>query len=374
MNSNNNSRIALIITKLDFSDGGCIYISKHVHKLDKNTLIVELIGKSFFYRKVLTALISHKARLFFRIPFAAIFYIVMMKFLAQKLVKVIKSSNDLDGVSCVVFPTGDMFALEVSFALKRKRVVPRIHFSILDLPWTYKDSFVNNYIYKRYIINNLKHVDTADCISSPMKTILESYAPGKTFVETYALVDLLHKDKECPKHEIQHTQKNQIIRICFAGNLRFRKEVLLMMNSVANLDLDIQFHFFSKHELVAPNIIQRGYISDIEEFRVALKEMDAGFVPMSFSEQDRLLVETSFPSKAISYLSAGLPLIVFAPEYSALSKFVIEYKLGLVISNPRDFPRVIDKLVFSEKSVNNIRELSRHSYERLIDLLFHESK
>jgi hypothetical protein len=41
--------------------------------------------------------------------------------------------------------------------------------------------------------------------------------------------------------------------------------------------------------------------------------------PLSFLEEDRLSVQTSFPSKMTEYTAAAMPILVLAPEYSSVA-------------------------------------------------------
>jgi glycosyltransferase involved in cell wall biosynthesis len=67
--------------------------------------------------------------------------------------------------------------------------------------------------------------------------------------------------------------------------------------------------------LQEPNIELRGTVSSEDLIRQCRNEAHAMFIPMSYREQDRPNMETSFPSKLVDSTAVGLPLIVDGPEY-----------------------------------------------------------
>jgi len=59
----------------------------------------------------------------------------------------------------------------------------------------------------------------------------------------------------------------------------------------------------------------RGLVSSSELLTSLRNEADALFVPMSFALEDRINMEMAFPSKLADYTAAGLPLLIYGPNY-----------------------------------------------------------
>jgi glycosyltransferase involved in cell wall biosynthesis len=51
---------------------------------------------------------------------------------------------------------------------------------------------------------------------------------------------------------------------------------------------------------------------------------DVLFVPISFRPEDRTTMELAFPSKLTDYTSAGLPILIWGPKYSAAARWAAE--------------------------------------------------
>ena len=69
-----------------------------------------------------------------------------------------------------------------------------------------------------------------------------------------------------------------------------------------------------------PNIICRGWVSQCELSRI-LSSADILFLPYTFLEDCREIVETAFPSKIADYLAASKPILVFGPRHSTLVRY-----------------------------------------------------
>jgi glycosyltransferase involved in cell wall biosynthesis len=58
------------------------------------------------------------------------------------------------------------------------------------------------------------------------------------------------------------------------------------------------------------------------------------FLPFSFAQNMRHVVETSIPAKLAEYLASGTPILVHAPSYSSASRYCREKNLALVVDQP----------------------------------------
>lgn len=72
------------------------------------------------------------------------------------------------------------------------------------------------------------------------------------------------------------------------------------------------------------NIVLCGFVNWPELIRRLREEVDALFVPMSFTVADRLNMEMAFPSKLADYTAVGLPLLIYGPEYCSAVRWAKE--------------------------------------------------
>ena len=73
-----------------------------------------------------------------------------------------------------------------------------------------------------------------------------------------------------------------------------------------------------------PNVELRGLMTSDELMRRFRDEVDVLFVPMSFDAADRPNIAINFPSKLADYTAAGLPLLIYGPEYSSAVRWARE--------------------------------------------------
>jgi glycosyltransferase involved in cell wall biosynthesis len=69
-----------------------------------------------------------------------------------------------------------------------------------------------------------------------------------------------------------------------------------------------------------------------EEIPAVLALADALVLPLSFELSVRSVVETSLPTKTADYLASGIPILVHAPEYAAVSRLARAEGWGLVVA------------------------------------------
>jgi glycosyltransferase involved in cell wall biosynthesis len=96
------------------------------------------------------------------------------------------------------------------------------------------------------------------------------------------------------------------------------------------------------------NIICRGWASQSELPHI-LSGADILFLPYTFVEEFREIVETAFPSKMADYLAAAKPILVFGPPYSTLVRYASQLGFAEIVDEFSEaaLARAIKKLVFS---------------------------
>jgi hypothetical protein len=76
---------------------------------------------------------------------------------------------------------------------------------------------------------------------------------------------------------------------------------------------------------------------------VKLRECDWAFAPMALTDHDPRYNRFSFPTKFITYLSAGLPIITLGHPESSVMKMAAHYDVGLTTST-RDSSTLSEQL------------------------------
>jgi hypothetical protein len=76
-----------------------------------------------------------------------------------------------------------------------------------------------------------------------------------------------------------------------------------------------------------------------DELLPKLRECDWGFSPMALTDDDPRYNRFSFPTKFISYLAAGLPLITLGHPESSVVKMAEKYQVGFC-STTNDFEKL----------------------------------
>ena len=96
----------------------------------------------------------------------------------------------------------------------------------------------------------------------------------------------------------------------------------------------------------------RGFLEGAE-YEEALAQMDFGLVPL-----DTELNRPAFPSKILSYISAGLPVFLIAPTHMTdLHHIVSSYHLGIPVNNGQ---------FFGKDDLNEMIMLFRDGRERFL--------
>jgi hypothetical protein len=229
----------------------------------------------------------------------------------------------------VVF-SGDLVSLLLALGMKKKALCYDIHYSMLDFPWTYKNSSINNILIKYFSYRLINKVDSVDCISKPMYTRIKNHLKNNLVFQNSVFLDLINYEEN---QRYSENLRNGVFKIGFAGNLRFKEGIFFAANYFNSLDHNVEFHCFSSSlvEMDVDSIRNRGFFENELELVLELRKLNCAFIPLSFNVNDISLVETSFPSKTSTYLKAKLPIIAHVPQNSAIYKFIKMYNLGLIL-------------------------------------------
>lgn len=138
--------------------------------------------------------------------------------------------------------------------------------------------------------------------------------------------------------------------ILYAGNLgtfQGLENIIAAAELVSRQTADVRF-FFMGAGLAKDDLAQAaGQMQNQTVFFIPFQPPDVAFAAMQNADFGIValkarIYEVAFPSKTISYLSAGCPILLIAEKESKLGRFVLENDLGAVsAANPEEIAAVI---------------------------------
>jgi glycosyltransferase involved in cell wall biosynthesis len=132
------------------------------------------------------------------------------------------------------------------------------------------------------------------------------------------------------------------IRIAYAGTIITEKEFALFANTLAKirnqLPKPVTLEFYGDHSYRSRPWFDSNWMKEhgslpARELLQALKECSWGFSPMELTDDNARYNRFSFPTKFITYLAAGLPVITLGHLESSVVKTASQYSVGLCTSN-----------------------------------------
>lgn len=131
------------------------------------------------------------------------------------------------------------------------------------------------------------------------------------------------------------------LRIAYAGTIIVEEEFALFVRALAGIRKQlpgpVTLEFFGNHAyggrpwFDATWMRERGNLAE-PALTGALRECAWGFAPMALKDDDPRYNRFSFPTKFISYLAAGLPVITLGHPESSVMKMARAYDVGLCTS------------------------------------------
>jgi hypothetical protein len=128
------------------------------------------------------------------------------------------------------------------------------------------------------------------------------------------------------------------IGIAYAGTILVEREFELFVRALervrAGLGKPVRLHLFASHRYAGrawfdPGwMVERGNLPE-EALRDALAECAWGFAPMALEDSDPRYNRYSFPTKFITYLAAGLPVITLGHRASSVMQMALQHPVGV---------------------------------------------
>lgn len=209
--------------------------------------------------------------------------------------------------------------------------------------------------------------DTADATSIPMLDYLRDHT-GR------AGTQMLHAGLEAKDFHFLETQATRSsstgpITIAYAGTILVEPEFsffVQLLDKIRALGVDLRLAFWSAHSYAARPWFRRewmkehGHLSE-GDLMVCLRQCSWGFIPMSLSDQDPRYNRFSLPTKFITYLAAGLPILSLGHPESSLTKMTTAYRVGLQFlkADLSEAPIWAPKLATAESRSQYVPEMIR---------------
>lgn len=129
------------------------------------------------------------------------------------------------------------------------------------------------------------------------------------------------------------------VRIAYAGTILVMREFALFAQALEGIRkaIPVELHLWGAHSYRDQPWFRGEWMTEhgnLPERKLiaALRECDWGFIPMSLRDEDPRYNRFSFPTKFITYLAAGLPVITLANRYSSVMRMAESYNVGLKFS------------------------------------------
>ncbi len=277
-----------------------------------------------------------------------------------------------------VFPLAKVFADDNSRRTLGRRT--RLHVTIQDYP----DAHFHGRTWGEARVQRMARMQetlyaratTCDATSQPMLEDLETRTgrrglqclhQGLEAGDFAHLNSNLLSESDHPSWEAQPPSQSvsgrqaSVIKLAYAGTILCEREFTIFVelldsirNSICHQSSVVELHLYGAHSYAdrrwfRPWITEHGNLPEAE-LLTELRKCDWGFIPMSLDDADPRYNRYSFPTKFITYLAAGLPVISMGHPESSVMKMASAYNVGKTIRSPSPSPEELAKTLFSPHS------------------------
>jgi glycosyltransferase involved in cell wall biosynthesis len=190
-----------------------------------------------------------------------------------------------------------------------------------------------------------RHAATRDVISENMRAHYQRRYERDAIVVTSGV-----KRSDAPSSVRHRPRETARCRIVHVGNLLYPDEALAFAEAAHRVN-GVELTFIGNVPPAVRDASARlgfdvvPWLSQAE-LDARLDEFDLAYLPYGFAPARELFVRTSFPTKLISYLRAGLPVIHHGPGYSSVAEFMRRHPVGVLLdrSDPCELAANLERL------------------------------
>lgn len=258
--------------------------------------------------------------------------------------------------------------------------VPVVLHMMDDWPSTLgRNIFLSNYWNKRVhneFVNLLNRIDLCLVISDAMaREYNKRY--GRICVTFHNPVSI---DKESRIDDIVSNPDALSFRILYVGRIGTanRHSIISFAKAISGRKShgkEIEFVLYSKD-------INESYLKSIKKLRAVhlynsvqhnqipglLSDYDLLLLPLDFTAKGLRFAKFSMPTKVAEYMVSGTPILVFAPEETAISKFFIDNDCGFTLArcNPSNIHATLDAIIGDQelrtRLSNNANRIAKEKF------------
>lgn len=128
--------------------------------------------------------------------------------------------------------------------------------------------------------------------------------------------------------------------IVFTGNVYWAQEqsvlnLISAMESLADLPIELRLYVPKPTEKLLNAVAGKSNIKLLAANQSEMSKIQSNasllFLPLAWNTQSPDIIATASPGKFTDYLASGRPMLVHAPDYSYVAKYVKKHGLGLIV-------------------------------------------
>ena len=229
----------------------------------------------------------------------------------------------------------------------------RFVFSLYDPPGFWNPG---RWSFDKQFQTALTRADAIDVIGTNMSKLVREFG----YKDEVVIVNDYVNHKLTPKPSIEGK-----FRIVMAGQIYGGEQLQQLIDQIeeAFSERSIEVHWFGNSENLkvakqvnwkGVQLVERGTLLR-DELPSAIQAFDAGY--LNFSSARETFATYSVPTKLITYLEAGLPVLYHAPEDSETHMLNLEFRFGINLTESRDLKTVCENRIrFQEGGESLIRK------------------
>lgn len=274
-----------------------------------------------------------------------------------------------DKVSKLVYCTGDLLALPICYKLSKKHNIPLLMYVFDDYihQWPYP-------IFRKLV----KHIEKK-CLKDISDIITTNEFLALAYFDRYKILPkVIHNGLN---ENILTNQNEQIltpsrsqdaIKIVYTGSIYYAHyDVFLkFIEFLENTKLNIELHIYTSQDhamlrkkgLRSPKVYLHAHVPHHTVMSI-LQSADVLFLPLSFNQKYKQVIETAAPCKMAEYLASGTTVLACVPSGSFVSWYFKTHQCGLVVNtlSQPTFENAFKCLIQDVEALNRFNQNARKS-------------